>query len=78
MRVRGLHRRCLQGQLPRTAVLPTGLLDSAIRGRGYQGIKTDDKNFDRTVHVQCEDEEFAKALFHLDFELYLCRSRLAT
>lgn len=63
--------------LPRTAVRPTGLLDSAIRGRGYQGIKTGDKNFDRTFHVQCEDKEFAKALFQQEFELYLSRSWLA-
>lgn len=63
--------------LPRTAVRPVGLLDSAFRGRGYQGIKTDDKNFDKTFHVQCEDEEFAKALFHEDFEQYLFHSWLA-
>jgi hypothetical protein len=63
--------------LPRTAVRPVGLLDSAFPGRGYQGIKTDDKNFDKTFHVQCEDEEFAKALFHEDFEQYLFHSWLA-
>lgn len=63
--------------LPRTAVRPTGLLDSAIRGRGYQGIKTDDKNFDKIFHVQCENEEFARALFHQEFEQYLLHTWLA-
>jgi hypothetical protein len=48
--------------VPRTAVRPSGTMDSLKRGRGFQGIKTDDKEFDKQYHIQGEDPEFAKAL----------------
>jgi hypothetical protein len=57
--------------VPRTAIRPTGMLDSLHRGRGYQGVKTDDKEFDLHYHVQAEDPQFANALLTPTFKQYL-------
>jgi hypothetical protein len=57
--------------VPRTAIRPTGMMDSLIRGRGFQGVKTDDKEFDKHYHVQTEDEQFVKAMLTPTFKQYL-------
>lgn len=57
--------------VPRTAIRPTGMLDSLHRGRGYQGMKTDDKEFDQHYHVQSEDPQFASALLTPTFMQFL-------
>lgn len=57
--------------VPRTAIRPTGALDSFKRGRGYQGIKTDDKDFDQHYHVQSEDERFVQALLTPTFKQFI-------
>lgn len=62
--------------VPRTAIRPTGMLDSVKRGRGYHGMKTDDKEFDQHYHVQTEDEQFAKALLTPTFKQFLRDSQL--
>lgn len=61
---------------PRTAVRPTGLFDSHRRARGYQGVKTDDKEFDKQYHIQSEDPGFVQALLTPAFRQYLQDNQL--
>src|SRR5205807_1185482 len=62
---------------PRTAVRPTGTFDSLRRARGFQGVKTDDKEFDKQYHVQAEDPRFAQALVNPTFRQYLQGNQLS-
>jgi hypothetical protein len=62
--------------VPRTAIRPTGTFDALQRGRGYQGIKTDDKEFDQHYHLQGEDERFALALLTPAFKQFLGANQL--
>jgi hypothetical protein len=63
-------------QVPRTAIRPTGTLDSMVRGRGFQGVKTYDKELDKHYHIQSEDPEFVKTLVTPEFNQYLRKHQL--
>jgi hypothetical protein len=46
--------------VPRTEIRPAAFGDKFHKG--FQGVKTGDKDFDHQFHVQTEDEQFTKAL----------------
>lgn len=64
--------------VPRTAIRPTSTMDSLKRGRGFEGIATDDKEFDKNYHVQGEDPEFARALVTPSFKQHLQSHQLTS